>query len=571
MDFRVSHDLPPVLSEKGWVALDLELFGAEKHKLHRPTTGRFACLSICAESNPNIVYVLLDEKQVKDALWNIRNAVWVFHNASFDITHLRRWAAIPPRKKLWDVMIIEKIMCGGLYDTDQYSLEDIVRRRLDQRMNKEIRKQFEKATSMNQERIEYAANDAYVTLLSCQEQKKEITKKDYKVWTEVDLRAFWPMLEFQGFRLDVEAWKALAIRNEERAQQVKAGLDFNPGSWQQVQKYLMPRGFKKLTSTDEKHLKAAIKKYPNAEAIPYAEKVLEYRGHKKNATTYGMNLIEDFLEDEGEGVYTIRPSWWVVGTEHGRTSCSNPNLQNIPIRETKEFRLCFIARPKRKLVIVDMGQQELRDSAFLSQDKKLIALLQDTTRDAFVEVAKMMYKQEIDKKHPLRKKTKNTVYGVNYGMSASGLAERSDLTEEEAQEAIDLYFAAFPDLYSWIVQQKKKKDYVETIFGRKAWLNPYSEQCERNAINSPISGSAADQMKIALGNIYEKWREEIPLTTFDCVGYIHDELIFDVPEDRALKVAKFVSREMINAAQAQCPGVPFTADYVIADNWSEKE
>lgn len=560
---KIVQEVPKNVPKNAWVALDTEFFGMEKRKMHRPTTGTFACLSVCYD--PEIVYVITEEKDIPIVLENVKDCVWIFHNAGFDLVQMRRWSDIPRRKKIWDVMIIERIMCGGLYDS--YSLEDVVRRRLDLRMHKEVRDTFEKSDTLTPQQLEYAANDAYVTLLACEAQKKEITSKDFKIWTDVDRKALWAIMDFKGFRLDVEAWKNLAIANENTAKTIKESLDFNPASPAQVKALLIKKGFKGLKDTQEKTLENAINKYPEKEAVGIAKKVLEYRMYAKRASTYGINFIDNYVEKEDD-VEVIHAGYWVVGTETGRTASSSPNMQNIIARETNEFRKCFIARPNHKLVIADMGQQELRDVAFLSQDKKLINLLQDKTQDVFVGMAKMMYKRNILENDPFRKQVKNTVYGVNYGMSADGFAERYDLTIEEAQSAIDLYFATFPELYSWVTMQKKQKHFVETIAGRRIWLNPYSDQCERNAVNAPVQGSAADQMKIALGNIHEKWNFPFP---FCCVGYIHDELIFDVPEEYANGVGEFISKEMVDAAEAQCFGVPFIADFKVCGSWAEKE
>jgi len=566
MDVIIS--VPPKLNKSDWVSIDIELFNAIKHKLHLPTTGEFAMASFCSSSEPEKVYVIRDEKNIEQALDNVKDATWIFHNASFDITHLRRWTEIKPRNKLWDTMIIERIMCGGLYDKEGYSLENVVRRRLDVRMDKEIRKTFtdNKEKKLTKEQIIYGATDAYLTLRVCEHQKKQITKKDFRVWTNIDRGAMWAIIDFKGMRIDVDAWTQLANQNQETADNIAKTLDINPNSPQQVKKLLSENGFKRLQNTERKTLDRMMIKYPNAKAFEITKTILEYRTYQKRASTYGLNLIKKHLENE-DNVDVIHAGYWVVGTEHGRTSSTNPNFQNIPVREVKDFRKCFIARPNHKLIICDMGQQETRISAYLSDDKKLIELLSDITIDIFVAMTKLMYKIEILQNDPFRKKTKNTVYGVNYGMSAEGFAERYGGTPEEAQEAIDLYFHTFPGLYSWIIKQKKKRNFVETIYGRRIWLNPYSDQTERNAINSPISGSAADQMKMALGNIHKKWSFPFP---FCCVGYIHDEVIFDVPEDYTEQVGEFISKEMISAAEIQCPGVPFTAEYIIANDWSEK-
>lgn len=568
MNFEISFDLPPYLSSKDWVAIDLELFNAEKTRLHRPTTGTFACLSICYR--PDIVHVITDEKLVKDALYNIQDAVWIFHNAMFDITHLRRWAAIYPRKKLWDTMIVERIMGGGLYDT--FSLEDVARRRLNLLMEKEVRKTFESANQLTEDQIHYAAKDAAIDWLICEHQKKEITKNDYKIWTDVDRKAFWAMLDFIPFRLDVDAWRNLAKLNEAKASEIKAQLDFNPASPKQVLEVLSKAGFKMLKNTQEATLEKAIEKYKNTKACELAKLILEYRKYAKRASTYGENFLRDYLEDIGDECYAIRSGYWVIGAETGRTASDRPNFQNIPVRDTKDFRKCFIPRKGNKLVIADMGQQETRIAAYLSQDKNLMKILENKDQDIFVGMAKMIYKMDITKDDPFRKLVKNTVYGILYGMSAEGMADRYGISKNDAEDAINQFFRTFPNMQEYLIQQERKVEYVETVAGRKIWLNPYSEQVTRNARNSPIQGTAADQMKVALGNIHEKWRVEVPEEYFfACVGYVHDELIFDVQEQVADKVAKFVAKEMVDAAEEMCPGISFVAEPKIADTWADKE
>jgi DNA polymerase-1 len=569
-NISIFHSLPPVLSSSDWVAIDLELFGAVKYRLHRPNTGTFACLSICALSNPEKVYVLLSKRDVDSALKNINDAVWVFHNANFDITHLRRWADIPARKKLWDVMIIERIMGGGLYNGDQFSLEDVVRRRLNLRMRKEIRSTFEKTNKITNEQILYAAYDAYVTLLACENQKTQIGKSDYKVWTDIDRKALWAMLDFQGFRIDTNSWKELATNNQAKADEIKANLPINPSSPTQVKPFLSKLGFKRLQNTREKELKNMIIKYPDTEASEYAKKILEYRTYAKRASTYGLKFVNEYVEKEKD-IEVIHAGYWVIGAETGRTSSNSPNMQNIPIRDTNAFRKCFIAGPGNKLVIVDMGQQETRIAAYKSQDAKLIEILNNAEEDVFVGMARTIYKRNINKSDPFRKQVKNTVYGILYGMSAQGMSDEYRMSVEEAQKAINELFNTFPDLYSWITQQQKEKEYVQTIFGRKIWLNPYSDQVCRNAINFPIQGTAADQMKMALGNIYEKWPSVMGNIPFCCVGYIHDELIFDIKETQKYKLVEFVSKEMISAAETQCPGVRFFVSAQVCDNWAEKD
>src|SRR3990167_2591243 len=149
---------PPKISNNTLVSIDLEIFEANKKILHRPHTGRFACLSICSNDDPETVYIIDKETSVPHALDRIKNSIWVAHNLKFDVTHLRRWANIPPRKKAICTMILERIMWGGYYDN--FGLDHLVRRYLDIKLDKSLQKTFETATEMTPELIEYAALDA---------------------------------------------------------------------------------------------------------------------------------------------------------------------------------------------------------------------------------------------------------------------------------------------------------------------------------------------------------------------------------------------------------------------------
>lgn len=180
MKINIIRHVPPPTHRP--VAIDVELFGMKKRKLHRPNSGELACVSFCI--NPDTVYIIDNKspasgaddcQSLNIAFQFIKDAIWVFHNAKFDLMHLRRWVPIPPRKKVWDTMLMEKIMYGGYFDS--YSLDDLARRYLNIRMDKSIRDKFESATELTDELLEYAALDASITLRIFRRQK-EINEED---------------------------------------------------------------------------------------------------------------------------------------------------------------------------------------------------------------------------------------------------------------------------------------------------------------------------------------------------------------------------------------------------------
>ena len=547
-----------------FVSIDLEIFTkkGDRNHLHRPHTGTFACLSVCYDQSSVFIYTKSD--YVPSVLEKLETCVWVMQNGKFDITHLRRWANVPPRKKYFDTMFIERILFNGLYDS--FSLKSLARRWLGIELSKEEREAFEGGTELTQEMIEYSAMDASITLQIALLQKKAMDKDDIYIWTEVDRPALWAFLDFQGFAIDVDKWNALAEANKAKQTEMDALIPFNPRSPKQVVGWLSNHGFAKIENSQEKTLQSYIRKFSDTEAGKAAQAVLDSRMYGKRASTYGTKFIEEYLEYD-DGVPVIYTNYDISRAETGRTACSDPPMQQIPIRDTPEFRECFVARPGHKLIIADYSAQEPRLSAYASNDKQLIKWFKEN-KDVYIELGKCIFGKTLTKKDPERQTMKSTVLGLTYGMSEYGLAEREGISKDEAAGLIRDVLAVLPDMAIYMDKQRKNKTMVTTPFGRKVWLNPYLDQVERNALNSPIQGGAADMMKKALASIHQNWPFDCP---FGVVGYVHDELICDVPEKLSDDVAAFVKEQMENVANTMVMNtLPFIADVSIGDTWAEK-
>src|SRR3990167_6627560 len=472
----IYNEYPTNLPLNTYIAIDSEWFGLNQNQMHRPISGRFGCMTLCYE--PENVYFIDDPKLVPDALKAVDNCIWVMHNAKFDTIHLRRLADILPRKKLWCTLLMERILWGGYFEF--FALEHLVRRYLSIELDKSPQSAFTEDAEWTDELIQYSALDAHYTLLICQEQRKYVTKSDMRIWHEVDRPALFAYLDFQGFRIDVQKWKALAIRNKQRADEIDAELGFNPRSYKVVKDKLRKTGFRGLPSTGEKVLAQYILKKPDTDAAKLAKLCLESRKFSKYASTYGVGMIDKFLEKEDKNVYVLMSNYHPVGAETGRSASSDPNMKNIPVRDTNEFRECFIARPGNKVVILDVSQQEPRISAYLSQDKQLIKATQED--DVYIGTAKIRYKDKsIQKDDPRRKKMKAIFLGLSYGLSVYGLAEKEEISLDEAEEMIEEFFRTFQTMDKWMKKQGKEKTSVKTVLGRKVWLNPYGGQSERNA------------------------------------------------------------------------------------------
>lgn len=563
---QINEGRPPEFPDNTYVSLDLELVNADENILHRPTTGEFALLSVCADHET--VYLVRDADMVASVLESLDNCIWVFQNAKFDLTHLRRWATIPPRAKLWDTMLIEQILWGGYFSS--FALSDLARRYLDIELDKSLQKQWAEVNPHNipTEYLQYAALDAVVTLKVCEEQRKILKKSHFNLWKELELPVMWAVMDFSGFCIDVDKWIALAERNQQRANEIDELLPINPRSYKAVRQYLSEHGWNGLPSTGEAVLEEWMERKPDTEAANIAKLVLESRKFSKYASTYGISWVEDHLEEQ-DGCNMVFGDYHTIGAETGRFSCSSPNMQNVPARDTKEFRECFVARPNHKLIIADYSQQEIGIAAYISGDKKMKEIY-NSGEDAYIAMAKLMYGIDITRDDPLRSRMKTVFLGTNYGMSAWGLARKEHITEEEADEVLERFAKKFPDMVAWMNRQARKKLNTETVLGRITWLNPYSSQCERNALNNPIQGTASDMMKMSIVEMHRTFKR-LESDIFPVVAAIHDEIVLDVPEDFAQAIADTIQNIMVDVANTMLPGMKFRADVHIGDTWADKE
>jgi DNA polymerase-1 len=451
-------------------------------------------------------------------------------------------------------------MYGSYYDN--FALEDLVRRYFDVYLDKSMQKEFEKATELSEPLVKYACLDSLYTRKIALKQRELIDRNDFDIWTKIDRPAMWALMAFQGFPIDVEKWLALSELNYRRRDEIDAELPINPRSPKQVVEYLSKNGFSGLKSSGEAKLNSFIKKKPNTKAAAVAKKVLDSRKYGKLAGTYGKKMIDRYVEYDKNGVARIHSNFDPNRAETGRTASSDPNLQNIPARDTKEFRECFIPSPGNALVIADYSAQEPRVTAYLSQDKKIMQIFRDG-KDIYDEMRDLIGISGLS-----RDNMKTVFLGMTYGLSKYGLAGRLGVSKDEAGEILHKVFRTFPGVANWMNKQHKEKKYVSTVAGRRCWINPYNSQStERNSLNSPVQGTAGDMLKIAFATMYEEWDFDYP---YGVVNEVHDELVEDVPEPIAEDVAQFTTEVMVNVAEEMCPGMPFKAEAKIASTWAGK-
>ena len=431
---------------------------------------------------------------------------------------------------------------------------------------------------------EYAAEDADVTLRLKHELWREVERLGL---VELYRRIEEPMIdvladmELTGVRIDSEALARYAVELRAMLQQLEADVrsmadepELNINSSRQLGEVLFaklriaekPKMTKtKQFSTEEEYLQGF------AHNFPIVGKILEYRGVKKLLSTYVEALPELVNPKTGH----IHTSYNQAVTATGRLSSANPNLQNIPIRDAmgKPIRQAFIASDEEHtLISADYSQIELRIMAHLSGDKALIEAFHAGDDIHAATAARLYGKTPAEVTSDERRMAKTANFGIIYGISAFGLAQRLDIANREARDLIESYFASYPDVKRYMddaIAHAAEKGYVETMFGRRRQLHDITSSnrtvrglAERNAINAPIQGSAADIMKLAMAEIARRFRAEGIRSKM--ILQVHDEVVIDTLLSEVDLVKHIVKEAMEGVAELR---VPLVVDINSGDDW----
>ncbi len=431
---------------------------------------------------------------------------------------------------------------------------------------------------------EYAAEDADVTLKLKNILEKELHEKGlYQLFEEVEMPLV-PVLarmEMNGARIDeaslAETSKVFTERMEtiERDIREVAGQELNISSPRQIGELLFDQ-----LKIDSKPKKTKTGQYVTDEATllalkskhPVVEKILDYRGYKKLLSTY-IDALPQLVNPRTGHIHT---SYNQAVTATGRLSSSNPNLQNIPIRDEngKEVRKAFIPDEGELFFSADYSQIELRLMAHLSQDKNMVEDF-NSGHDIHQATAAKIFKVPIEEvTSTMRRKAKTANFGIIYGISAFGLAERMEVSRGEARQFIDDYFATYPGVKEYMdksIEKARQLGYTQTLLGRRCQLPDINSRnavvrgyAERNAINAPIQGTAADIIKVAMIRIDKRMREEGLRSKM--ILQVHDELNFSVVPEEKEQLQALVINEMQNAIKLS---VPLFADCGWGTNWLE--
>jgi DNA polymerase I-like protein with 3'-5' exonuclease and polymerase domains len=552
--------LPREAKKDEWVAIDIEMYGQDRARLHRPH-GTFACISI--SYSPRETYVVEAVQDMRSALRRIRHGTWVLQNASYDIRQLRRFVDIPQRP-IWDTMLVEQGLFSGWYE--DFGLEHLARRWLNRVLSKDERSNFGKRSTLTEEMRRYAARDAYVTLQVARAQKAYVDEENLsmKHYWDVDERAMWAVLDMPPSRIDVDGWLKLAGMHEKIGMKMQDEIGFNVLSHEIVKKKIKEETGEKLKNTKGKDtlepLERKLRGQGRTGEADFLRHILDTRMYRKAASTYGQKFIDDHVEDGG----LVYGDFRVIGTRSGRMSCTNPNLQNIPVRNLPIFRKLFVSQfPRGRMYVADAWQQEVCILAYFSEDRML---KEDLLK------GKDLHQQAADDFGLSRRQGKDINLGLGYGMSEWGLASRTGMSMADARRGISKRQRRYGGVSAWNDKQKARAialEYVETTMGRRVWINQYDRQWERHSINLPIQGTAAEHTKLWLILTHEYCRSQgIP---FRVPLVIHDELVADVPPGEGKAWRSILTRTGVDGGAIAVPSFPMRTEIVSGRSWGAKE
>lgn len=507
-------------------------------------------------------------------------------NIKYDYMVLRNYG-VDLQGRMFDTMLAHYVIQPELQHNMDYMAETLLNYQtvhIEELIGPKGKNQKNMRDLSPQEVYEYAAEDADITL-----QLKNVLEPRLKeVGAE---RLFWDIemplvkvladMELNGVRLDTQQLKLTQqtfterMNAYERHAYEEAGETFNIASPKQVGDIL----FGKMQLL-EKPKRTKTGQYVTSEEVlqqlrgkaPIVDDILNYRGMKKLLGTYVEALPKLINKRTGH----IHTSFNQAITATGRLSSSDPNLQNIPVRDDdgKEIRKCFIPDEGCRWFSADYSQIELRIMAHLSADENMTEAFREGF-DIHRATAAKIWKESMDQvSDSQRKKAKQANFGIIYGITAFGLSQRMDIPTGEARKLIDDYFETFPKVHRYMEDAKRmarEKGYAETLYGRRRYLPDINSHngtvrgfAERNAINAPIQGTEADIIKLAMIRIWKRFKDEGIRSKMTL--QVHDELNFSVYPNEAEKVERIVLEEMQGAAKLN---VPLTADAGWGDNWLE--
>lgn len=573
----LSHEIPLDFFNSGILAIDTETTCRDISKHADPHSDRTLLVSLC---NGNDSIVLKPHDSWLPELWAAMkdtNNITIAQNISFDLQML--WAlgfeGVPAR--IWDTMLAEQVLIGGL--NDGFNLAAIAFRRCNVMMEKSTRATFLNHTGeFTDEQLRYSRKDAEVLPLIMSRQYAELEARGLLDTAQLENNTVPAVarMEYEGMGFDTEVWadtmrleKSKAHDLEQQLQLSLTLVDYafdlltndvrgiNLNSHIQVLAALLRSGIK-VDNTRAETLKTYLTQHPETAVL---KRLMEHR-HVVKCMGYAYpKYINPYTG-------RIHTSLMQIRAQTGRFGSSKPNLQNVP--KAPLYRRCFIARPGWLLIRSDAGQQEMRILAEMSGDEALLEICRKA--DVHLEIGRQMYHTpDMLKSDPRRDLAKNCAFAMSYGAKPKRVALMAGISLDDAIYIGDFVVSTFPVAMRWgerQIRQAKTIGYVKTIGGRRRnFLRTDDDFIDNQARNAPVQGTAADIMKRALWKIntelLEQGSKARPVMT------VHDEVIVEAPESEAEDVAAVVVQEMRAAGEFYVHRVPMPADVTIAPCWQK--
>jgi len=534
----------------------------------KPRTDRLRLVQIGTQEKVFVFDLFALPAGVFSELFAQQGVTWIGHNLKFDLGFLHA-AGCALEGPLFDTMVASQLVHASALKKKEarkkHRLADVVSRELGQTLPKE-EQASDWGETLTPEQLDYAARDARV-LLPLYERFQQLLRdaKLTRAWN-IEMRCLPALagMEQAGLPMDAAAWRALAEEHEAQQGTARAQLDAltdapaNWNSWQQIKAYFARQGLT-LDNTTAKTLKTI--KHPTAAIL------VEYKAHQKRVSSFGAAFLEKFHDSSTKRLY---PSYLQCGSDAGRMSCTKPNIQQIPSAE--EYRKCFAAPDGRVIIKADYSQIELRIAAVVAKDTRMLKAYENGEDLHELTAAKMLkcLPENVTKEE--RSLAKAVNFGLLYGMGAPGLQDYAAttygvaITPEEATQYRAAFLKTYPGIAKWhrrTAVQLRQDETVNTrtlANRRRLRVASYPE-----ALNTPIQGTGADGLKLALAQLYEK-RGLCP--TARIVACVHDEIVVEVPQADAEKAALWVNGIMV-AAMVEIVGesVPIKVDTQIGTDW----
>lgn len=582
-NYKIIKDADEIeLGDIDEIGLDIETFPrrnlsvTDEERERHGTDPRLDVIATVQISAGKTTYILLNNFESLKEMMESRDIVKVIHTASFEYKHFQHHLGIQIRE-IVDVALAESLLENGKNKVRQISLAFLSKKYLDIQMNKDVRNDFMLGRRLSRAMLKYAALDAAV-LVPIYHAQQELAYDGMGRVARLEFELVGPVsrIELRGVKINKKDWMAVYDENKTALNNTKEKLvKYDVSKVRRLDMFGTSSTNTNYNSRDQKKkmFKAVGIDLPDFKKTTLAEfyektgdklvkLFLDYSALIKATTTYGEKFLKNINPITGRVHQQIKQ----MEARTGRLAGSRPNLMNLP--QLSKFRRCIVAPKGRFIVAGDYTQQELGILAEYSHDERLIEAFEKKI-DVHVYVARMLFHDKtIDKDSPKRKPAKNLNFGLLYGMGEIKLARSLKVPLAEAKELMLIHKESLPGVYVWhgeVIEKAKEDGYVDTLYGRRRFLDTTAFDYERQAGNTPIQGSAADMTKLAVLKL-----DSILPESMYIINIVHDEIALECDQKDVEEAREHLRTAMIWAARKLVKSVPMDVEIYHGERWLKK-